>query len=420
MRKILTFIVVVLAMLACKGGEESSVSSPLQAIDFVQEDGAEVKIDNGVDKSRVTLAFEITPKEYITTLSKSWESAISCAALCDGQTVQLPIESFRSSVEMGKISITASCCNLPESFFAAQTTATAVVTIADDNNTVSSVEIPFTLQKIVNIENIKLQKFPKEDEIKVMSFNVRVETSESKASNNWSNRKEACVALIKDQKPCIIGFQEAKYTSQWIYLREQFKGEYDGWGLNRETGGESGSGEVMGILYNRSKLEKLDGGTFWLSPTPNRCSYGWDAACRRTATWGVFRHKATNTTFLYINTHLDHQGIEARIKGLEQLAAFIAKYPSYPAILGGDMNIESYHEAFKPINAIMNNTRTAAPEGYTDDAGTFNDYAKTSQIIDHIYCSKSMQVVEYHTINEKYGVDYVSDHYPIYAIIKMK
>ena len=48
-RKILTFIVVVLAMLACKGGEESSVSSPLQAIDFVQEDGAEVKIDNGVD-----------------------------------------------------------------------------------------------------------------------------------------------------------------------------------------------------------------------------------------------------------------------------------------------------------------------------------------------------------------------------------
>lgn len=30
-----------------------------------------------------------------------------------------------------------------------------------------------------------------------------------------------------------------------------------------------------------------------------------------------------------------------------------------------------------------------------------------------------MNVLEYHTVNENYGVDFISDHYPIYAIIKL-
>ena len=41
-------------------------------------------------------------------------------------------------------------------------------------------------------------------------------------------------------------------------------------------------------------------------------------------------------------------------------------------------------------------------------------------IIDHIYCSNYLRVVEYHTVSEKYNnVNYVSDHYPIYAIIEL-
>lgn len=84
--------------------------------------------------------------------------------------------------------------------------------------------------------------------------------------------------------------------------------------------------------------------------------------------------------------------------------------------------MRSDNEAFDPIEAYMYNTREVAPEGLTDYNTTYNGFtAGKDSIIDHIYCSNYLKVVEYHTINEQYGgVTYVSDHYPIYSIIKLK
>ena len=65
----------------------------------------------------------------------------------------------------------------------------------------------------------KYKKFAGENEIKVMSFNIRTKTSNDKGINHWDSRKGACVALIKDQMPDIMGVQEAQYNSQWTYLR---------------------------------------------------------------------------------------------------------------------------------------------------------------------------------------------------------
>ena len=154
----------------------------------------------------------------------------------------------------------------------------------------------------------ELKKFAERDEIKIMSFNVRTTLTESNSANNWDNRKEACIMLINDHMPSIIGVQEAKYAHHWTYLKEQLADNYTGYGVNRDTGKESGSGEVMGVLYNRNVVEKLDGGTFWLSETPDVPSKGFGANYSRCATWGLFKHKATAKIFYYINTHIDHQG----------------------------------------------------------------------------------------------------------------
>ena len=40
-----------------------------------------------------------------------------------------------------------------------------------------------------------LQKYANDDEIKVMSFNVRLNTTEDNYRNEWFYRKEACVEL---------------------------------------------------------------------------------------------------------------------------------------------------------------------------------------------------------------------------------
>ena len=270
---------------------------------------------------------------------------------------------------------------------------------------------------------IPYQKYAKSDEIKIMSFNVRTTLTESSNPNyGWEYRKEACVALIKDHMPSIIGVQEAKYNAHWTYLREELAADYTGYGVNRDTGKESGSGETMGILYNKSIIAKIDGGTFWLSETPDTPSKGFGANYSRNATWGLFRHKPSGVKFYYINTHIDHQSKTAQVEGMKLISAFFEQYKDeYPLFITADFNMTSDNEAFDPIEAYMYNTREVAPAMLTDYNTTFNGYVTTkNSIIDHIYCSNYLKVLEYHTINEDYGAPFVSDHYPVYAIIKLK
>ncbi len=266
------------------------------------------------------------------------------------------------------------------------------------------------------------KKYADDDEIKVMSFNIRTDNDESKGENSWSSRKAACIELIKDHRPTIIGFQEAQYKSQWLYLKEQLADDYEGFGVNRTTGKESGSGECMGIMYDKKLIKKIDGGTFWLSDTPNTPSKGWDSAYTRSTTWGIFKHIPTGKTFYYINTHLDNEGSTARVEGMKLIDQHFQEYKdTHKLFFTGDLNMLAANPALDPIESYMWNTRTYAPSALSDNYTTYNNFSSSAnKIIDHIYCSKGMQVVEYHTIKEKYaGVKYVSDHYPIYSIIKM-
>ncbi|MBQ2395019.1 MAG: endonuclease/exonuclease/phosphatase family protein [Alistipes sp.] len=444
MKRLLPFITFIAIVSVCCGSietpndnendkQEQTPSTPtpeifadLESITYTPlESGAAAVVRNAGDDSSVILDLTVVPKEYVATLAKKWRSTLSCKAFygsSDNNPVSMQLVGFRSNTKNGTISITAMANQLSEEFFAGTQSAYAQVSVTDDDKTVTSNNISLKAgEPEIPADYGGLQKYAKTTEMKIMSFNVRLDTSETDATNNWSNRKKACIELIKDHRPDIIGFQEAKYTSQWLYFKEQLKSDYDGWGLNRDTGTESGSGEVMGILYNKSRIEKIKGGTFWLSETPDKCSIGWDAACKRTATWGLFRHTASNRLFLYINTHLDHKGSEAQTKGLALVAEYFKQYPSYTHILTGDMNIVSSHSAFNAITSSMMNTRENAPKGRTDNNTTYNGYTSGKHsVIDHIYCSKNMTIVEYHTINESYGVPYISDHYPIYAIVKMQ
>lgn len=159
-------------------------------------------------------------------------------------------------------------------------------------------------------------------------------------------------------------------------------------------------------------------GTFWLSETPDKPSMGWDAACKRTATWALMKDKKTGRMFYFVNTHLDHKGKEAQRKGLELIVSRIDEInpKGYPMVLTGDFNIKPDNVALKGLEEKMQSARKIAPK--TDNAATFNNWgkAKADMVIDYIYVSGFSACTEYHTINEKYGDwKYISDHYPIYA-----
>ena len=275
----------------------------------------------------------------------------------------------------------------------------------------------------------KYKKHAGEGEIKVMSFNVRTKTSNDKGDNHWDSRKGACVALIKDQMPDILGVQEAQYNSQWTYLMDELKGVgYNGYGLNRSDGKESGSGEVVGILYNTNVIKKIEVGTFWLSETPDKPSRSWGMSMNRTATWGLFEHIPTGQKFFFLNTHLPLKNDKlddpetAKKEGMKLIEKKLLEYDEdYPLYLTGDFNVISTDPVLDGVREFMRNARTYAP--VRDTNPTVNGFGDTSsrKQIDHIYYSDYLKAVEYYTIMDEYnGIKYVSDHYPIYAILKLR
>ena len=274
----------------------------------------------------------------------------------------------------------------------------------------------------------KYKKHAGEGEIKVMSFNIRTNTSSDTGVNAWDSRKVACVSLIKDQMPDILGVQEAQWKSQWTYLTDQLKGAgYAGYGLNRTTGAESGTGEVVGILWNTNVVKKIEVGTFWLSETPDKPSRSWGMSMNRTATWGLFEHIETGQKFFFLNTHLPLKNDKlddpetAKKEGMKLIEQKLLEYyDDYPLYLTGDFNVISTDKVLDGIRDFMRNARTYAT--VKDTNPTVNGFGDTSsrKQIDHIYYSDYLKAVEYYTIMDEYnGIKYVSDHYPIYAIIKL-
>ena len=257
------------------------------------------------------------------------------------------------------------------------------------------------------------QKQTRDYDLKVMSYNIRMGVAKD-GTNSWEYRYPATAMMLKDQMPDVFGVQEA-FNFQIKFIEENFT-DYDSFGVGRDNG--KSEGEFMSIFWNKKTVKMIKGGTFWLSETPEKPSMGWDAACKRTATWALMKDKNTGKLFYFVNTHLDHKGAEARRKGLELIVSRIDEInpKGYPMILTGDFNIKQDNEALVGLEQRMQSARKIAPK--TDNNATFNNWgkAKSDMVIDYIYVSGFSACPEYHTITEKYGTwKYVSDHYPIYA-----
>jgi len=254
-----------------------------------------------------------------------------------------------------------------------------------------------------------------EKTIKVISYNIRVGTARD-GSNSWENRKSASPAMIAEQKPDIMGLQEA-LKMQLDYL-EQTCPEYDHVGVHRDDGKEKG--EVMAIFWNTKTQKMLKWGNFWLSDTPEKPSKGWDAACFRTATWALLKDRRSHRKYYYVNTHLDHIGKEARAKGLSLIVDRIDHInpEGYPMILTGDFNVNLGDPCLQSLVGRMESVRDIAP--VTDSLTTYNGWGEIEkdQVIDYIYESGFGKALVFEGLRKSYnGIPYISDHYPVAAIL---
>lgn len=254
-----------------------------------------------------------------------------------------------------------------------------------------------------------------DDTIKVISYNIRVGSAPDGAYA-WELRKQASPAMIADRQPDIFGLQEA-LKMQLDYLDETCP-DYKHVGVHRDNGVDKG--EVMAIYWNTKTQKMLKWGNFWLSETPEQPSKGWDAACFRTATWALLKDKPSGKKYYYVNTHLDHKGAEARAKGLSLIVDRIKDInpEGYPMILTGDFNVDLDDPCLESLVGKMESARTIAP--VTDSLGTYQGFGNctTKQVIDYIYESGFKAANTFKTITEPYaGFDYISDHYPVEAVL---
>lgn len=251
--------------------------------------------------------------------------------------------------------------------------------------------------------------------LKVMSYNIRYGTADD-GVYSWPNRQDAAVAMIEDQRPAVFGVQEG-LRFQLEFIAEKCP-EYQYVGVGREDGEERG--EHMAVFYDTTRVDLKDWGTYWLSETPDEPSKGWDAACKRTATWTLLYDKKTDRHFYFVDTHLDHVGEVAREKGLALVVERIgAMNPeNYPMILLGDFNVFPDDPCLAGLRAVMTDAREVAP--VTSNESTYHGYGTVEKApIDYIFYSGFSGCEEFARVTKPYlECPYVSDHYPVTAVLK--
>lgn len=291
--------------------------------------------------------------------------------------------------------------------------------------------ISLKLLLLVSVLMTFAQCKPAQEELNVVSFNIRMGVAKD-GENSWEYRKAASAEMVKTLAPDIMGVQEA-FDFQTEYIKEQCP-DYDGVGVGRDDG--KTSGEIMMIFYNTKKVELEKWGAFWLSETPDVPSFGWDAACRRTATWALLKMRKSGKEFYYVNTHLDHIGRVAEKNGLKLIVDRIDSInpQGFPMILTGDFNVLPQDAVLNDLNKIMSSARATADT--TDSTPSFNAFGKPLKqaaigdqfvdlattdglTIDYIYYSGFSKCPKFRTVTESFAdVPYISDHYPVTATLE--
>jgi len=157
-----------------------------------------------------------------------------------------------------------------------------------------------------------------------------------------------------------------------------------------------------------------------LSETPNLVSKGWDGACNRICTYGLFKDLKTKKTFWVFNTHLDHVGDEARVKGVELILSKMKEINTkkYPVFLMGDFNSEPQTKQIAEVKQVMDDTKDISKEKPFGPSGTFNDFKHNEPVtllLDYIFISKNsgLTVKKHAVLSDSKDLKYPSDHLPV-------
>jgi len=255
-------------------------------------------------------------------------------------------------------------------------------------------------------------------ELRLMTYNIKYDNTNDTV-NNWNDRKETMVRLIKFHDPHILGTQEALHR-QTVYLDSSLT-DYSYVGVGRDDG--KIKGEYTAIHYNKTKLKLIRSNTFWLSDTPDVVSIGWDASMERICTYALFESRTTHTKFYVFNTHFDHRGVKARERSVQLILEQIKKVNKehLPLVLMGDLNLTPEQQPIKELQSKLMDGMKAAQSPFYGPIGTFNGFDQNRVLtnrIDYMFVSGLIVKAYQHIDDRMQNNKHISDHLPVLMTIK--
>ena len=254
-----------------------------------------------------------------------------------------------------------------------------------------------------------------DDEITVMSYNIRYFNPLDLGKRSWFYRASLVTEDVARVQPDIIGFQEVTWVHQG-YLERTMEG-YDSVVAYRDDFILS---EGCPIFYRTDKYTKVSAGSFWISETPDQMTKIEGAEHYRVCIWIVLEDKVSGERISVFNAHLDSKGEKARDKGIDVVLDKINELGEGSVILMGDLNDTPDSKPIIKAAAALNDAGAVAPvrdEGYTYHAwGEKLD----NERIDYIMVSgDASRILEYRRVDNLHGDVYASDHAPIYVKLRV-
>ncbi|MFT4294800.1 MAG: endonuclease/exonuclease/phosphatase family protein [Micropruina sp.] len=252
---------------------------------------------------------------------------------------------------------------------------------------------------------------PSSPALRVASYNILCSTC---GGPSWSSRRTAVASTIKNQKPDVVGIQEAsqgklpgKQVSQYSELLSTLGSPYraansNGYNCERVTTPskcvykDQGASQGTRIIYNSSTVTLLAQGSRKLTSA--------SGAGDRYVAWARFQQRSSGKKFLFVNAHLEHRKsdyyYELRKTQTRQVLDTLKQHrDSLPVVMVGDWNSDKWA---KPSNAPSDLILGA---GFVDPLG-------------HVYRSKAIgknATVEKRIRTNYWSVNHLkreAQHYP--------
>lgn len=250
------------------------------------------------------------------------------------------------------------------------------------------------------------------DPLRVMSFNVRTPV-DTEPGRRWDDRRGAMVALLRAQRPDVVGTQEL-VQKQGDYLVAQLP-HYRWFGQGRRGGDGD---EHMGVLYDSTRLKVVESGDFWLSDTPEvPGSITWGNLYPRMVTWALFERASDGKRFYLLNTHLPYRDDDEprRVKGAQAIIARLHQlHDGVPVVVTGDFNSEPGSETYATFTAALGDARKLATK-VEGQRLTFHNFSGTPTTELDWILVRGLNVSRFATLEDTPGGVLPSDHFPVMA-----